>query len=60
MARGRDAFVIVHATLGAPVAQVDCYSFAMVLWVLLMWELPFRKSSAIQVAAHSMLPEAQA
>merc|ERR1712107_197995 len=31
------------------VFKVDCYSFAIVLWVLLGWELPYREITAIQI-----------
>ena len=29
--------------------QLDCYSFAIVLWVLLGWEIPFRNITPMQV-----------
>ena len=32
-------------------AQLDCYSFGIVLWVLLGWELPFRNMAPMQVGA---------
>ena len=30
-------------------SKVDCYSYAMVLWVLMAWQLPYRKLSVMQV-----------
>jgi len=31
------------------VSKLDCYSFAIVLWVLLTWELPFRNMTDVQI-----------
>merc|ERR1712032_602369 len=36
-------------TAAAMAAKVDCYSFALVLWVLLQWKLPFRNLSPMQI-----------
>ena len=36
-------------TEAALAAKVDCYSFALVLWVLLKWRLPFRNLSPMQI-----------
>ena len=39
------------STTSALVYKVDCYSFALVLWVLLRWSMPFPQLTPVQILA---------